>query len=401
MTSYFKSMKRRDSSLPNVAFLTMGSPTWTFGTVYLIDLLRALRTTYKDAAYRVFTVDSSAPTDGEIPEVDQNAVRFRPPEKRTLAGIVDRATKRVFFRDLFLERLLRRYDVSVLVFGFFRCGAIPTLSWFPDFQHVHLPDMFSQEERLQRDRELARLARYSQRILVLSETVRAEFARLYPTFAHKVRVLRPVCVVPPSVYESDPLIVAQRYHLPHRFVYMPNQFWKHKNHELAFRAVRLLKEQGLDVFLVCSGYPSDYRHPDHFAQLLESIARAGLRDRIAILGLIPRRDVLALMRQSVYVLNPSLFEGFGMTVEEGKAIGKAVLASDIPAHREQEAPSVSFFKADDVTELAPKLADLWERTPSGPDPIKEEQARDEAPRRMARYAQTFMQLVEEVLAETD
>ena len=49
----------------------------------------------------------------------------------------------------------------------------------------------------------------------------------------------------------------------------------------------------------------------------------------------------ALIRQSLCVLNPSLFEGLGLSVAESKSIGKRVLAADLPPLREQAAPAPS------------------------------------------------------------
>lgn len=51
---------------------------------------------------------------------------------------------------------------------------------------------------------------------------------------------------------------------------------------------------------------------------------------------MPYEHVPALLRESVALLNPSLFEGWSTTVEEGKSPGKHVLMSDreeLPARR--------------------------------------------------------------------
>ena len=48
---------------------------------------------------------------------------------------------------------LKRHEVDVL-FGsclLARYPTVATLSWIPDFQHVHLPSLFSEQERADRD----------------------------------------------------------------------------------------------------------------------------------------------------------------------------------------------------------------------------------------------------------
>jgi hypothetical protein len=47
-------------------------------------------------------------------------------------------------------------------------------------------------------------------------------------------------------------------------------------------------------------------------------------------GVVPHAHVLQLMRQSLAVLQPSLFEGWSMSVEEAKSIGKRGLFRTYP-----------------------------------------------------------------------
>ena len=65
------------------------------------------------------------------------------------------------------------------------------------------------------------------------------------------------------------------------------------------------------------------------------------------LGVVPYRDMLGLMRHAVAVINPSLFEGWSTSVEEAKSMGKAVVLSDIPVHREQAPGRGLFFDPRD------------------------------------------------------
>ena len=37
-----------------------------------------------------------------------------------------------------------------------------------------------------------------------------------------------------------------------KYFYLPNQFWKHKNHLIVFKALKILKEKDVEVTLVCS-----------------------------------------------------------------------------------------------------------------------------------------------------
>jgi glycosyltransferase involved in cell wall biosynthesis len=181
-------------------------------------------------------------------------------------------------------------------------------------------------------------------------------------------------------------------------VYVPNQFWVHKNHLRLLEAIALLKQQGVSITAVCTGSPTDYRSPDHFAHVWQSISRMNIHDNIVYLGLVPAEDVLALIRQSVCVVNPSLFEGWGYSVEEARSVGKRVLISDLPVHREHHAPQATYFDPHDADDLADKLAHIWIEAPGGPDYLLEQQARTGNMPRMQAYGSAFLDVVREAVA---
>jgi glycosyltransferase involved in cell wall biosynthesis len=293
---------------------------------------------------------------------------------------------------------LREKGVDVLICGVLeRWTTLPTLALVPDFQHVHLPELFEPQDIAWRNAEYRKTAERATRVLVFSESVRADLEQFAPPYAGKARVLPPVSAIPDSVYEQDPGAMLSFYSLPEKFVYMPNQFWQHKNHLRAFDAVRQLRARGEKVFLVCTGNPGDTRNAAFFSEVLQTISRYGLRDQLALLGSVPRADVFSLMRQAAFVLNPSRFEGYGLSLAEARAVGKRVLASDLPAHREQNVPCVQYVNPDDVSDLAEKIGELWASTQPGPDLALEARARQEQPGRIRAYAGQLMQIIREVM----
>jgi glycosyltransferase involved in cell wall biosynthesis len=60
----------------------------------------------------------------------------------------------------------------------------------------------------------------------------------------------------------------------------------------------------------------------------------GQRDRLRLLGHLPESELLAWYRSADVFASLSRHESFGLTVLEGAVAGAALLASDIPAHRE-------------------------------------------------------------------
>lgn len=382
-----------------IAFHLLGTDLWPAGRIYLHGLLQALQVGY--AGDLTICLLSSKGGD-EVPEdlsrlADEIFVypTFR---KWSMDWVRDRAAQRLLQHDVIDNRMLKRLGVKVIALGEAPRGSnIPTLAWLPDFQHIHLPTMFSAEERQVRDVRFLNCIEKATRVLLLSESVKRDFEAFVPRYLPKVHVISPVTSVPASVYENDPSWVSDVYHIPYKFIYIPNQFWKHKNHRAAFSAAKMLKDKGIEIFIVCSGYPGDYRHPHYTADLFRELSLWGIRSQVAVLGLVPREHVFALIRQSICVLNPSLFEGYGMTVDEARSIGKQVLLSDIPVHREQTPPQAVFFDPQDCEDLARKLEQIWRERPPGPDAELEREARHSLAGRILGYATSFMSVVREVV----
>jgi glycosyltransferase involved in cell wall biosynthesis len=380
-----------------IAFEIAGGDTWQAGISYIKTFVYALKHTYGDDVALYFLLPTTT-IPGEISEAEGEVLEIAHYRQWTTPWIIEQAIKYGFLYDLRKTRVLKHHEIDV-VFGLFllnRYGRIPTLSWIPDFQHIHLPEMFIASERGQRDSIFLRTAKISNRVILMSQSVKKDFETFAPQYAGKARVLQGVSQIPESIYKADLKSVISLYHLPEKFVYMPNQFWKHKNHEMAFRAVKILKDKDEKVFVVCSGYPGDYRHPGYFAGLLQKISSWGIRDQVALLGMIPRNHIFMLMRQAICVLNPSLFEGFGLTVDEARSLGKRVLLSDIAAHQEQDAPKATYFDPYDSEDLAEKLSRVWRDVASGPDIELELEARQSLARRIHMCAESFMSVAREV-----
>lgn len=384
-----------------VAFYPMGRESWVFGIVFLKNLMHCLNYYYKDKikCYLIIHQENKDAIPDEFRSIKSDNILTIPYiRKSNPLWISDYIARHVFAWNL-RESISLKINSVDAIFGCALCckyNRVPALSWIWDFQHAYLPEMFSPKERLYRDRLFSKTAKLSSRIIVMSDNVKNDFNKFLPQFIDKVRVVRPIVYIPESTYTTNPHSIIDLYNLPMKFIYLPNQFWKHKNHETAFKCIKLLKEKNIPVTLVCSGYPYDYRHPTHFYDLFQKLSKWNIRDQVIYIGKVSSEQNLLLMRQSICVLNPSIFEGFGMTINEARSLGKQVLLSDMPAHREQNPPKAIYFNPLKVEGLAEKMAKIWQETLPGPDTELEEKARRELPDRIKESAQSFMNVVKEV-----
>lgn len=291
----------------------------------------------------------------------------------------------------------QRVDALFTVGTFGPQFAVPYLAWIPDFQHLHLPEMFSENEIQNRNRGILDTA-YDANIVVLSsDNARQDFERFVPYAASKARVLSFVAQVPDDIYTTDPYEICQIYDLPKRFIYLPNQFWKHKNHEVVLKALSLLKPKYPEIVVVCTGNTNEHRDPLYFSQLLAHVSSLGLRNNFIVLGMVPHKHLFQLMRQSLAVLQPSLFEGWSTTVEEVKSVGKQIILSDIAVHQEQAPPEAIFFRPNDKQQLADYMVSIYEKTQPGPNEQLETLAKETLPARTRAFAQTFLEILTDAI----
>jgi alpha-1,3-rhamnosyl/mannosyltransferase len=117
--------------------------------------------------------------------------------------------------------------------------------------------------------------------------------------------------------------VQARYGLPRRWFVYPAFTWWHKDHALAVKAFATLAAREHDVVLVLTGGEGPAEQ-----SVMELIDSLGLRGRVRRTGLIPRRDVLAIVRGATALVYPSRYEGFGLPVAEAMSLGTPVLAAD-------------------------------------------------------------------------
>ncbi|MFM8004242.1 MAG: glycosyltransferase, partial [Dolichospermum sp.] len=115
--------------------------------------------------------------------------------------------------------------------------------------------------------------------------------------------------------------------------------------------------------IVCTGHIYDHRKPDYIDIILQAIHTYGLANQVYLLGLIPRIDQIQLMRHSLAVIQPSLFEGWSTVVEDARCLGKKMILSDFPVHLEQDPPGSVFFERNSPQELANLIGEWWEKLP--------------------------------------
>lgn len=375
-----------------IAFPLIDKHAWRGGYNYLLNLFSAIEMTDGLDVQPVLFAGE------DVNNIDLLPFQSLPKSRVAISRVFNRKNRKrrlieslATGRDSQAERLFVRYGVKIVFENAWYFGnrfKLPVIAWLPDFQHRHLPKMFSRYGYWRREIGFRQQMSAGRCILLSSEDARRDLDRFYPSCRATPYVIRFAVEVSEKLLNSNPDEVRQRYRLPEHFFFLPNQFYAHKNHGVVLSALKLLKKSGLEFVVAASGNPQDPRGKQIIDQLKKQICTDHLETNFIFLGSIPYEDVVGLMRCTAALVNPSLFEGWSTTVEEAKAMGVPLILSDLRVHREQAEGRASFFKRRSATSMSMVLADCPRRKKN--QKVAERLVRMAARQRRQNYAQEFV-----------
>lgn len=343
---------------------------WIGGTYYILNLIHALGT-LPDAEQPNLVILSTRTADYEVAQqTGYRYLQYRNPyqyKRNWLEAAVNKGLRMLLGNDVIDKRLSGK-EVSAIfpavddaVFD-----QVPhKIYWMPDFQHCYYPQFFEAWELAHRNQFLAKVGAGNSRLVLSSAAAAADWAQTAFQKHCPVTVI-PFAVTHPPIdgYAIETLL--QQFGLPAQYFIVCNQFWQHKNHMVVLQAIQALQQAGVTCHVVFTGKPDDYRNPGYYNQLLAFIDAAGIASQVHLLGLIDRGAQLCLMQHAVAVIQPSLFEGWSTVVEDAKALGTAVIASNLAVHQEQLGSNGTYFNATDAEALAEIIATYLQQGVSVP-----------------------------------
>lgn len=305
---------------------------------------------------------------------------------------INKISRRLFGRNIFSKRLDQAVDVAFpnpmgLVFY-----EVPEkVYWLPDFQHYRLPELFSESEKQSRDHWFGLPAKENYPVVVSSHAAEQDYNEVFPEAKNPIYVLPFAVTLPELGSEKEESETLEQFEIDRPFFLCSNQFWIHKNHLLVLKAVKLLKETYPEVLIVFTGKEYDPRDPEYTDTLKKFVSDHRLQYQVSFLGFIDRKDQLRLMKRSIAIIQPSLFEGWSTVIEDAKSLNQSILASSLPVNKEQLAnyPEVqrSFFDPDCEDQLAEKITEAREKNLSSTYDYEVD---------IRRFAEKFMSVVQDI-----
>ncbi|ASU33650.1 glycosyltransferase family 4 protein [Mucilaginibacter xinganensis] len=346
----------------NIGFMLNFPVEYKGGINYLKNLFYAIQQCKDtDVSVILFVPDD---TDDEYVAIFSpyaKIIRTKILKRKSFPWLLSRIGEKYFGYDPLVHFLLKKNNISCISHSNYVCPdkKIKTINWIPDFQYLHLPDLWTAKQLSETSRLHKYLIEGSDKIVLSSFDAFNDFKTKYDKISKKVEVIH---------FVSQPVANQGGTSKPENkgyktndvpYFYLPNQFWTHKNHITAFKACEILINRGHKFQLITSGHMKDFRsNDDHIAQLVKYVKENNLDQVIKFLGLIPYTDVFELIKNAAALVNPSYFEGWSSTVEEAKSVGTLTLLSDIPVHKEQNPQGARFFDPDSPAELAQIMEDV-------------------------------------------
>lgn len=211
-----------------------------------------------------------------------------------------------------------------------------------DIMFKHYPAYVSPAKRLILDLSYRIVQKRAHGVIFISKDSERDFIRTYGEPRRYTTIYNPVVLKgasPDTVRTVGP--VDKPYAIAN-FHYYP-----HKNLEGLLRLFDQLHEAWPDLQLVFTG-----NKPPQFDEL---IRKSRTPEAICHLGFLPKEQVMAVVRDAAFFMSMSQFEGFNMSAAEAALLGKPLILSDLPVHRELFADCAQFVPLSTDEVDAPAL----------------------------------------------
>lgn len=336
---------------------------WIGGTYYTINLIHALNILSENEKPEIVAF-SNVEDFGKLQrETNYPYLTFEEIDREKqyiLLRIINKITFKVLKKSFFKKQFKGHLDALFIMQRSGYLESVPfdkRIYWIPDFQDKHYPEFFTSEGLAKKHERSQWIADNARNIILSSESVRKDWMNYYPQYKGNTKVVH-FAVTHPEYDSLDIDVLKDKFKLPEKYFFSPNQFWAHKNHMVVIKAAGILKQQGFPVTVAFSGKENDNRNPGYSEKLKAYVKENDLKDVVRFLGFLDRREQLKLMKHSVAVIQPSLFEGWSTVIEDAMAMNQRIIASDLEVNIEQLGDRGKFFSSKDSVELAIKLDEV-------------------------------------------
>lgn len=235
--------------------------------------------------------------------------------------------------------------------------SVPILLTFFDLQHEYYPEFFTKNQLASRAKTFRPSVEKAHKLIAPSAHTRDNLIEKYAVPPAKIMEF-PVGISerfqPATAAEISR--VRQKYQLPEQYIFYPANPWLHKNHPRLMAALKKCEDRyGIAPALVLSGKLEEQNWNGlHIARA------AGIEKRVYDLGFVPMEDLPALYGGALFMIFPSLFEGFGIPLLEAMACGCPIAASQATSIPEVTGGSALLFDPLETANICESIRQMYE-----------------------------------------
>ncbi|MFH1899649.1 MAG: glycosyltransferase [Patescibacteria group bacterium] len=251
-------------------------------------------------------------------------------------------------KQLIIENKFDVWFSPLLILDPLNCP-VPSAFTIPDMQHEYYPEFFDSVTLNWRKKYFQASADKADMIFTLSKNSRNDIIRFLDVAPKKIKAIH---LDSPSWFEDKPIFfkdilnIVKKYGQKN-FLFYPANTWPHKNHLRLLEAFNRVKNQIDNVNLLFSGYPQQADK-----EIGDFIKKNYLKKRVYFLGYLKKEKIPLIYRNSLGLIFPSLFEGFGIPIIEAFRSSCPVLCANNTSIMEIAGDAALYFDGLSVSEIS-------------------------------------------------
>lgn len=289
--------------------------------------------------------------------------------KNLIKRIANKLSRLIYNKNVFLnKRIFNTVDFFYPFWDYvIELESVPAekrFHWLVDFNSYFFPEYYS-NANLNFDQDWKnRVVKSKDTIVLSSQASKKEFQDLFPDAQNKIIVLPfSVSIEYKELSKKD---LMNQFLINENYFIVPNQFWPHKNHEVVISALLKLIALNHKINVVFTGNINVNRGGEnsentYLDRLRKLVYENGLERNVIFTGHIDRNTQLNLLIHSLAIIQPSFYEGWNTSVEEGKCLNKHVILSDLTVHNEQLNDNCFLFNPNDSEDLVKHMVNIIQK----------------------------------------
>lgn len=267
-----------------------------------------------------------------------------------------------------IERYSKGYDVAFFPWPYFlECPILdcPMVGVFHDFNYKYLfgTPIFSEPQYCELNSQMTGWLEHAKPV-VSSYFTASELAKFYPSIVSKVEIVHLAPFSISKMLKTEALKIVNDLGISRPYILYPANICQHKNMGILFRAIYLVRQQGIKATLVVTGLGTECATGKASAYGLERNTETA--DVIG-LGYVSNHQIDALIQSADAVISTSLYEAGNGPGLDAWSHGTPVIMSDIPSFSEHlnvlgvKAWLIDPYNANDIAEKIQFVLENYDR----------------------------------------